>query len=126
YTTRSINKLKSITNLVCIIMASVQRKNSNFVVISCIALFLVVIALGFQPLQAQTDDDGCPTGKTSWPELVGVVGCKAATQIESENSAYNPVVIPKDAAVPRNFDCTRVFVRIDGYQGLVSQTPTVG
>ncbi|MCV2423825.1 serine protease inhibitor [Paucibacter sp. DJ4R-1] len=100
-------------------MASAQR----IFAISCLALLLM--ALGFQPLQAQTDENGCPTGKSSWPELVGVEGYKAAAQIEAENSALDAVVISKDAVVATIYICTRVYVRVDS-QGIVSSTPIIG
>ncbi|KAL8166215.1 hypothetical protein V2J09_007714 [Rumex salicifolius] len=108
-------------------MALIQRKNTNFVAISSSMLVMfLLISVGFQPLSAQTDSDGCPTGKRTWPELVGVAGCKAAATIKATNSAYKPVVIPDGTGVPRNFDCTRVFVYISGYQGLVIRTPASG
>ncbi|KAL8153185.1 hypothetical protein V2J09_010945 [Rumex salicifolius] len=100
-------------------MALVQRRNCMLV------LFVVLISsIGFKPLRAQLNN--CPTGKTSWPELVGVVGCEAAATIKAENSAYKPVVIPKGTATPENLDCTRVFIYISGYKGLVSETPSSG
>ncbi|KAG6495684.1 hypothetical protein ZIOFF_043510 [Zingiber officinale] len=66
------------------------------------------------------------TGKSSWPELVGVNGNKAVTIIEKENPNVEAivVVIGRDN-VTTDFRCDRVWVWVDNY-GIVGLVPHIG
>ncbi|KAI4369651.1 hypothetical protein MLD38_018072 [Melastoma candidum] len=67
----------------------------------------------------------CIKGKDSWPELVSMDGHQAAATIEAENHNVKANIIDEKSLVIQNFDCTRVWVRVNS-EGKVSETPKIG
>ena len=65
------------------------------------------------------------SGKSSWPELVGVEGKVAEATIERENPLVNAIIVPEGSAVTQDFRLDRVRVWVDKY-GIVFQVPTIG
>ncbi|KAL5542155.1 hypothetical protein UlMin_009865 [Ulmus minor] len=65
------------------------------------------------------------SGKTSWPELVGVQGEVAVETIERENPSLNAIIVPEGSSVITNVDCSRVWVWVNA-QNIVKKTPVVG
>ena len=68
-------------------------------------------------------------GKSSWPELVGVLATPAATTIAHERPDVSVEVLPpgspKIRPVDPNYNTTRVHVFIDS-KGIVNQVPVIG
>ncbi|XP_021280943.1 glu S.griseus protease inhibitor-like isoform X1 [Herrania umbratica] len=69
--------------------------------------------------------DCSDTGKSSWPELVGVNGEAAAAIIVQENPKVGAVIVKEGMMVTMDFRCDRVRVWVDKY-GIVKQTPQIG
>ncbi|XP_008777397.2 glu S.griseus protease inhibitor-like [Phoenix dactylifera] len=65
------------------------------------------------------------TGKSSWPELVGVEGKEAAKIIERENPAVNAIIVTVGESVIQNFLCGRVWVWVNE-DGKVARVPKIG
>ncbi|XP_010932900.1 glu S.griseus protease inhibitor-like [Elaeis guineensis] len=65
------------------------------------------------------------TGKSSWPELVGVNGKEAEKIIEKENPAVDAIIVMVGESVVLNFSCERVWVWVDK-DGIVAQVPKIG
>jgi len=65
------------------------------------------------------------SGKSSWPELVGVEGKVAEATIQRENSLVDAIIVPEGSNVPFDFRCDRVWVWVDK-DGIVYQVPTIG
>ncbi|KAL5542157.1 hypothetical protein UlMin_009867 [Ulmus minor] len=65
------------------------------------------------------------TGKSSWPELVGVQGEVAVETIERENPSLNAIIVPEGSSVILNYDCSRVWVWVNA-QNIVKKTPGIG
>ncbi|KAL6629747.1 hypothetical protein ACP70R_029512 [Stipagrostis hirtigluma subsp. patula] len=63
--------------------------------------------------------------KTSWPELVGVLGTTAATQIQHDRPDCAVEVLPPGAPLVPDVNYHRVRVFIDN-NAIVTQTPVVG
>ncbi|KAG9145954.1 hypothetical protein Leryth_026057 [Lithospermum erythrorhizon] len=61
---------------------------------------------------------------SSWPELVGVEGCKAKETIEKENSLVSAIVIWEYAPVTSDFRCDRVWVPVNKHN-IVTKTPVI-
>ncbi|CAL9152599.1 glu S.griseus protease inhibitor-like [Musa acuminata AAA Group] len=68
--------------------------------------------------------DQC-TGKSSWPELVGVKGETAVTTIECENPTVKAVIVEVGSVVTADFRCDRVRVWVDK-AGIVAEIPRIG
>lgn len=64
-------------------------------------------------------------GKSSWPELLGVLATTAATTIARERPDVSVEVLPPGSPVIPDFNPTRVRVYIDN-NGIVNQVPVVG
>ncbi|XVE77883.1 hypothetical protein DITRI_Ditri13aG0099500 [Diplodiscus trichospermus] len=65
------------------------------------------------------------TGKSSWPELVGISGEVAAAIIEKENPKVSVAIVKEGMMVTMDFGCDRVRVWVDKY-GIVKLTPKIG
>jgi len=65
------------------------------------------------------------SGKSSWPELVGVEGKVAEATIQRENPLVNAVIVPEGSFVTADFRCDRVRVWVDK-DGIVYQVPIIG
>ncbi|KAG6495685.1 hypothetical protein ZIOFF_043511 [Zingiber officinale] len=65
------------------------------------------------------------TGKSSWPELVGVNGNKAVTIIEKENPNVEAITVLIGSPTTKDFRCNRVRVWVDEY-GIVGEVPHIG
>ncbi|PON95051.1 Proteinase inhibitor [Trema orientale] len=66
------------------------------------------------------------TGKSSWPELVGMNGEEAAAIIMRENPKVTAVVVKEGTKVTMEFSCERVRVWVDKINGIVKETPHIG
>ncbi|WOL16899.1 inhibitor of trypsin and hageman factor-like [Canna indica] len=67
------------------------------------------------------------TGKSSWPELVGVEGEKAVKIIEEQNPTVTAqIVIIGVSIVTPDFRCDRVWVWVDKDTGIVGKVPQIG
>jgi len=64
-------------------------------------------------------------GKSSWPELLGVLATPAATTIAHERPDVSVEVLPPGSPVIPYFNPTRVRVFIDN-NGIVDQVPVIG
>ena len=64
-------------------------------------------------------------GKSSWPELVGVLATPAATTIAQERPDVSVEVLPPGSPVIPDFNPTRARVFIDN-NGIVNQVPVIG
>ncbi|CAD6252086.1 unnamed protein product [Miscanthus lutarioriparius] len=66
-------------------------------------------------------------GKSSWPELLGVLATPAATTIAHERPDVSVEVLPPGSPVILDLNPTRVRVRvfIDN-NGIVNQVPVIG
>ncbi|KAG8389242.1 hypothetical protein BUALT_Bualt02G0208500 [Buddleja alternifolia] len=78
-----------------------------------------------EPKNQRDDCERREDGKTSWPELVGANGEKAATVVEKENRNVNAIVLKDGTPVTRDFRCDRVWVWVNDY-GVVVRAPRVG
>ncbi|CAK9167960.1 unnamed protein product [Ilex paraguariensis] len=67
----------------------------------------------------------CGSGKSSWPELVGVKGEIAAATIEKENPFVTATIVPPGTSVLTVFRCDNVYVWVDK-NGIVIRTPVIG
>ncbi|GAA0161363.1 hypothetical protein Leryth_025874 [Lithospermum erythrorhizon] len=68
----------------------------------------------------------CPgNGRKMWPELVGMHGQEAARMIETQNKMVKAIIVDKDALLILNFDCNRVWVKVDK-SGIVAVIPQLG
>ncbi|KAM0937609.1 putative proteinase inhibitor I13, potato inhibitor I [Dioscorea sansibarensis] len=65
------------------------------------------------------------TGKSSWPELLGVEGNKAVRIIEKENDHVKAIIVKEGSMVTQDFRCDRVWVWVNK-EGDVIQVPTIG
>ncbi|KAG0531457.1 hypothetical protein BDA96_04G024400 [Sorghum bicolor] len=65
------------------------------------------------------------TGKSSWPELVGVQATLAATAIAHDRPDVSVEVLPPGSPVIPDFNPTRVRVFINN-GGFVNQVPVIG
>jgi hypothetical protein len=66
------------------------------------------------------------SGKSSWPELVGVNGEAAAATIVRENpKVAGTVIVKEEMMVTMDFRSDRVRVWVD-QNGTVTQTPQIG
>ncbi|EOX94537.1 Proteinase inhibitor I13 [Theobroma cacao] len=65
------------------------------------------------------------SGKSSWPELVGVNGEAAAAIIVKENPKVGAVIVKEGMMVTMDFRCDRVRVWVDKY-GIVKRKPQIG
>ncbi|XWS36389.1 hypothetical protein CRYUN_Cryun20dG0081300 [Craigia yunnanensis] len=65
------------------------------------------------------------TGKSSWPELVGINGEVAAAIIAIENTKIGVAIVKEGMMVTMDFRCGRVRVWVDKY-GTVKLTPQIG
>ncbi|KAL4361628.1 hypothetical protein GQ457_04G027500 [Hibiscus cannabinus] len=70
-----------------------------------------------------TDCSG--TGKSSWPELVGINGKVAAHVIAKENPKVSVHIVEEGMMVTMDVRCDRVRVWVDKYQ-IVKTTPHIG
>ncbi|CAL5060645.1 unnamed protein product [Urochloa decumbens] len=64
-------------------------------------------------------------GKSSWPELVGVLGTLAATAIAHDRPDVAVEVLPPGSPIIPDYNPTRVRVFIDN-NAIVTQTPVIG
>nr|CAZ96136.1 putative proteinase inhibitor I13, potato inhibitor I [Saccharum hybrid cultivar R570] len=64
-------------------------------------------------------------GKSSWPELVGVLATPAATTIAHERPDVSVEVLPPGSPVITDFNPTRVRVFIDN-NSIANQVPVIG
>lgn len=65
------------------------------------------------------------TGKSSWPELVGMKGDEAAAVIENENPNVIAIIVKEGAPATSDYKCFRVRVVVDD-NGIVVSTPIAG
>ncbi|KAL5712232.1 hypothetical protein ACHQM5_014423 [Ranunculus cassubicifolius] len=66
------------------------------------------------------------TGKTLWPELLGVDGLTAAATIEREDPRLRTVLLREHRHVRiHNYSCFRVRIWVDK-NGIVERVPSVG
>ncbi|KAL4588094.1 hypothetical protein LXL04_000973 [Taraxacum kok-saghyz] len=65
------------------------------------------------------------TGKSSWPELVGLTGGEAERRIETENSRVNATVLLDGTPTTKDFRCDRVWVWVNS-SGVVIRAPRIG
>ncbi|KAE8676219.1 curculin-like lectin family protein [Hibiscus syriacus] len=65
------------------------------------------------------------TGKSSWPELVGINGQVAAHIIAKENPKVSVQIVKEGMMVTMDFRCDRVRVWVDKY-GIVKMMPQIG
>ncbi|KAJ6376313.1 PROTEIN putative EXPRESSED-RELATED [Salix viminalis] len=65
------------------------------------------------------------TGKSSWPELVGINGEVAAKIIVRENPKVGAAIVKEGMMVTMDFRCDRVRVWVDKY-GIVKDIPQIG
>ncbi|KAG6774568.1 hypothetical protein POTOM_021926 [Populus tomentosa] len=64
------------------------------------------------------------TGKSSWPELVGINGEAAAKIIESENPKVRVSIVEEGMMVTQDIRCDRVRVWVDK-NGIVKDIPSI-
>ena len=64
-------------------------------------------------------------GRSSWPELVGVLAMLAATAIAHNRPDMSVEVLPPGSPVIPDFNPTRVRVFIDN-NSIVNQVPVIG
>ncbi|KAJ6998549.1 hypothetical protein D5086_011440 [Populus alba] len=64
------------------------------------------------------------TGKSSWPELVGINGEAAAKIIESENPKVRVSIVEEGMMVTQEIRCDRVRVWVDK-NGIVKDIPSI-
>jgi len=64
------------------------------------------------------------TGKSSWPELVGINGEVAAKIIESENPKVRVSIVEEGMMVTQEIRCDRVRVWVDK-NGIVKDIPSI-
>ena len=64
-------------------------------------------------------------GKSSWPELLGVLATPAVTAIAHDRPDVSVEVLPPGSPVIPDFNPTRVRVFIDS-NGIVNQVPVIG
>ncbi|KAJ6931273.1 hypothetical protein NC652_014688 [Populus alba x Populus x berolinensis] len=64
------------------------------------------------------------TGKSSWPELVGINGEAAAKIIESENPKVRVSIVEEGMVVTQEIRCDRVRVWVDK-NGIVKDIPSI-
>ncbi|KAJ6920615.1 hypothetical protein NC651_014260 [Populus alba x Populus x berolinensis] len=64
------------------------------------------------------------TGKSSWPELVGINGEAAAKIIESENPKVRVSIVEEGMVVTQEIRCDRVRVWVDK-NGIVKNIPSI-
>ncbi|XP_024023739.1 glu S.griseus protease inhibitor [Morus notabilis] len=69
--------------------------------------------------------DCTDTGKSSWPELVGINGEVAAAIVRRENPKVNTAIVKGGMAVTMDFRCDRVRIWVDSC-GIVKQIPQIG
>ncbi|XWS39630.1 hypothetical protein CRYUN_Cryun18bG0071600 [Craigia yunnanensis] len=69
--------------------------------------------------------DCSDTGKSSWPELVGINAEVAAAIIAKENPKVGVAIVKEGMMVTMDFRCDRVRVWVDKY-GIVKLTPQIG
>ncbi|KAM0937608.1 putative proteinase inhibitor I13, potato inhibitor I [Dioscorea sansibarensis] len=65
------------------------------------------------------------TGKSSWPELLGVEGEQAVAVIEKENEHVKAIIVEEGSIVTPDFRCDRVWVWVNK-EGVVYQVPKIG
>lgn len=65
------------------------------------------------------------TGKSSWPELVGVKGQRAVATIEKENPRVEAIIVLVGQLVTYDVRYDRVRVWVDA-RGVVIQRPYIG
>ncbi|XVF80921.1 hypothetical protein PTKIN_Ptkin15bG0114000 [Pterospermum kingtungense] len=65
------------------------------------------------------------TGKSSWPELMGINGEVVAAIIAKENPKVSVQIVKEGMMVTMDFRCDRVRVWVDKY-GIVKTTPQIG
>jgi hypothetical protein len=65
------------------------------------------------------------SGKSSWPELVGVEGKVAEATIQRENPLVDAIIVLEGTDVPFDFRCDRVWVWVNK-DGIVYQVPKIG
>ncbi|KAL5542159.1 hypothetical protein UlMin_009869 [Ulmus minor] len=65
------------------------------------------------------------SGKSTWPELLGVQGEVAEETIERENTSVDAVIVLEGSVVTPDIRCDRVRVWVDE-NGIVTRIPTVG
>lgn len=66
-----------------------------------------------------------PEGKTSWPELVGMNGQEAKSQLEASVSDKQIFVVPEDGMVTMDYRTDRIRIFVDK-DGNVARPPTLG
>ncbi|KAK9085889.1 hypothetical protein Sjap_026300 [Stephania japonica] len=72
------------------------------------------------------DTDLCrDTGKSMWPELLGVCGEVAAETIRKENHKVRVAIIKEGMFVTMDYRCDRVRVWINK-KGIVKEVPRIG
>ncbi|KAL9357929.1 hypothetical protein Peur_051182 [Populus x canadensis] len=64
------------------------------------------------------------TGKSSWPELVGINGEVAAKIIESQNPKVRVSIVEEGMIVSQEIRCDRVRVWVDK-NGIVKDIPSI-
>ncbi|RCV05711.1 hypothetical protein SETIT_1G105500v2 [Setaria italica] len=64
-------------------------------------------------------------GKSSWPELVGVLATLAATAIAHDRPDVSVEVLPPGSPIIPDFNPSRVRVFIDN-NAIVTKTPVIG
>ncbi|CAM0913295.1 unnamed protein product [Alopecurus aequalis] len=64
-------------------------------------------------------------GKSSWPELVGLMATPAATQIAHDRPDVAVEVLPQGAPLMPDYNPERVRVFLDLY-GIVAKIPVIG
>ena len=64
------------------------------------------------------------TGKSSWPELVGINGEAAAKIIKSENPKVRVSIVEEGMMVSQEIRCDRVRVWVDK-NGIVKDIPSI-
>jgi len=65
------------------------------------------------------------SGKSSWPELVGVEGKVAEATIQRENPLVDAIIVLEGSSVTDDLRSDRVWVWVNK-DGIVTKVPTIG
>ncbi|XP_021282806.1 oxygen-evolving enhancer protein 2, chloroplastic-like [Herrania umbratica] len=102
-----------------------RRSVVDALIVGSAAIGSALAFVGAGYADGSSSDPLQPTGKQSWPELVGEKGKVAAATIEKENPNVKAVLLLEGSPADLMFNPSRVRVVVNG-KGVVTQVPRIG